>query len=180
ADVLTGDVNPSGRLPFTYPRYANALVNYYRKDLENGNPDDKTGYDPLYEFGTGLSYTTFSYSQLRTDQPVLSEGGALTVSVDVRNTGQRPGKESVLLYTSQWYASISPDTKRLRAFQKVDLRPGENRTVTFVLKPSDLAFMGDDGKPVTEPGKFTIRVGDQTVDFTYQSSRPASSWGGRL
>lgn len=180
ADILTGDVNPSGRLPFTYPRYVNSLVNYYRKDLENGNPDDKTGYDPLYEFGTGLSYTTFSYSHLRTDQPVLREGGVMTVSVDVRNTGSRSGKESVLLYTSEWYASISPDTKRLRAFQKIDLKPGESRTVTFALRPSDLAFIGDDGKPVTEPGTFTIRVGGEAVDFTYQSSRPARSSGGRL
>jgi beta-glucosidase len=180
ADILTGDVNPSGRLPFTYPRYPNALVNYYRKNLENGNPDDKTGYHPLYEFGSGLSYTTFSYSHLRVDQPVLKEGGALRVSVDVQNTGQRDGKEAVLLYTSQWYASITPDTKRLRAFQKVDLKAGETRMVTFTLRPSDLAFVGDDSKPVTETGKFTIRVGDQTVDFTYQSSLPARSSGGRL
>ena len=180
ADILTGDVNPSGRLPFTYPRYANALVNYYRKNLENGNPDDQTGYHPLYEFGTGLSYTTFAYSHLRLDQPVLKEGGTLRVSVDVQNTGTRAGKEAVLLYTSQWYASITPDTKRLRAFQKIDLQPGETRTLTFTLKPSDLAFIGDEGKAVTEPGKFTIRVGKQSIDFDYQSSRPARPSAGRL
>ncbi|TDW99210.1 glycoside hydrolase family 3 N-terminal domain-containing protein [Dinghuibacter silviterrae] len=180
ADILTGDVNPSGKLPFTYPRYANALVNYYRKFLENGNPDDQHGFHPLYEFGSGLSYTTFTYSHLRLSSPVLSGNGSLQVSVDVQNTGQREGKESVLLYTSQWYASISPDVKRLRAFRKIDLQPGETKTVTFALTPSDLAFIGDDNKPVTEPGQFTIRIGDQTVDFTYQSSRSAKPSEGRL
>jgi beta-glucosidase len=180
ADILTGAVNPSGRLPFTYPLAANALVNYYRKNLENGNPDDKLGYHPLYPFGAGLSYTTFSYSHLRLDQPVLKDGGVLRVSVDVQNTGQRAGKEAVLLYTSEWYASITPDTKRLRAFQKADLQPGETRTLSFMLRPSDLAFIGDDGKPVTESGTFTIRVGDQSIDFNFQSSKPTKPSEGRL
>ena len=180
ADILTGDVNPSGRLPFTYPRHANSLVNYYRKNLENGNPDDKTGYDPLYEFGTGLSYTHFTYSNLKTDKPTLGEKGRLSVTVDIKNTGSRAGMESVLLYTSEWYASITPDTKRLRAFQKVSLQPGETRTLSFVLTPADLAFTGDDGKPVTEPGDFTIRVGDQTIDFRYVTNKAVKASEGRL
>ncbi len=174
ADILMGSVNPSGKLPFTYPRYANALVNYYRKNLENGNPDDQLGYSPLYEFGTGLSYTTFTYSNLKVDSATLR------VSVDVRNSGQREGKESVLLFTSQWYASITPDFKRLRAFQKIDLMPGETKTVTFALKPADLAFIGDQEKPVIESGTYTIRVGDQSATFRYSSPMPSKPSEGRL
>ena len=180
ADILFGDVNPSGRLPFTYPRYPNSLVNYYRKNLENGNPDDKTGYNPLYEFGTGLSYTHFAYSNLKTDRPSLTEGGRLRVTVEVKNTGSRSGMESVLLYTSEWYASITPDTKRLRAFHKINLQPGETQTVSFILTPADLSFIGDNSKPVTEPGDFTIRVGDQSVNFTYVTGKPAKPSEGRL
>lgn len=180
ADILTGEVNPSGRLPFTYPRYDNALVNYYRKNLENGNSDDQMGYSPLYEFGTGLSYTSFTYSNLKADKTELTENGSIRVSVDVRNAGQRAGKESVLLYSAQWYASITPDTKRLRAFQKISLNPGAQQTVTFTITPGDLSFINDEGKRVTEPGDFTLRVGDQTLHITYSSSKPAKPSEGRL
>jgi beta-glucosidase len=169
ASILFGDANPSGKLPYTYPRYPNALVNYYRKNLENGNPDDSHGYNPLYEFGYGLSYTTFSYSNLHISKPVLKAGEALTVTVDVKNTGSREGKESVLLYTSQLYASIAPDTKRLRAYQKIDLQPGETKTVSFKITPKDLAFVNDLSKTVTEAGEFKILVGDQVGSFNYVS-----------
>ncbi|MFI5137616.1 MAG: glycoside hydrolase family 3 N-terminal domain-containing protein [Sphingobacteriales bacterium] len=169
ANLLFGDANPSGRLPVTYPRYANSLNNYYRKNLENGNSDDSHSYNPLYEFGTGLSYTTFSYSNLHLSQPELKENGTLTVTVDVKNTGQREGKESVLLYTSQQYASIAPDTKRLRAYDKIDLQPGETKTVTFKISPKDLAFVNDISKTVTEAGEFKIQIGDQVVSFNYIS-----------
>ncbi len=180
ADILVGDVNPSGRLPFTYPRYDNALVNYYRKNLENGNPDDKMGYNPLYEFGTGLSYTTFTYSNLKADQTALTEDGSIHVSVDIQNTGQLAGKESVLLYSAQWYASITPDTKRLRAFQKINLHPGEKQTVSFTIRPGDLSFTNDEGKSVTEPGDFTLMVGDQRLHITYSSSKAVKPSEGRL
>jgi len=180
ADVLFGDVNPSGKLPYTYPRHPDALVNYYRKNLENGNSDDSRGYHPLYEFGTGLSYTTFRYSNLKVDKPQLHPGGKLSVTVDVTNTGSREGMESVLLYSSEEYASITPDYKRLRAFQKVDLRPGETRTVTFTITPADLAFIGDDEKPVTEPGAFILSTGDLTVRFTYVSDAPVKLSDGKL
>ena len=169
ANILFGDANPSGRLPVTYPRYPNALVNYYRKNLENGNPDDKHGYNPLYEFGYGLSYTTFSYSNLHLSKPDLKDNETLSVTVDVKNTGQREGKESVLLYTSQLYASIAPDTKRLRGYEKVDLKPGETKTVTFKITPKDLAFVNDLSKTVTEAGEFKIQIGDQTLNFNYIS-----------
>jgi beta-glucosidase len=170
ANILFGDANPSGKLPFTYPRYPNALVNYYRKNLENGNPDDKHGYNPLYEFGYGLSYTTFAYSNLHLSKAELKDNEALTVTVDVKNTGQRAGKESVLLYTSQQYASIAPDTKRLRAFDKVDLQAGETKTVTFKITAKDLAFVNDLSKTVTEPGEFKIMIGDQVQSFNYLSN----------
>ncbi|MGH7237823.1 MAG: glycoside hydrolase family 3 C-terminal domain-containing protein, partial [Candidatus Saccharimonadales bacterium] len=170
ANILFGDANPSGRLPYTYPRYPNALVNYYRKNLENGNPDDKHGYNPLYEFGYGLSYTTFSYSNLHLSKPDLKDGETLLVTVDVKNTGQREGKESILLYASEAYASIAPDYKRLRAYQKTDLQPGETKTVTFKITPKDIAFVNDLSKTVTEPGEFKIMIGDQSQTFNYLSN----------
>lgn len=170
ANILFGDANPSGRLPITYPRYPNSLNNYYRKNLENGNSDDSHSYNPLYEFGFGLSYTKFSYTNLHLSQPDLKDGETLTVTVDVKNTGQREGKESVLLYTSQAYASISPDFKRLRAYQKTDLQPGESKTVTFKITPKDLAFVNDLSKTVTEPGEFKLMIGDQAQTFNYISN----------
>ncbi len=170
ASILFGDANPSGRLPVTYPQYANSLNNYYRKNLENGNSDDSHSYNPLYEFGTGLSYTTFSYSNLHLSKPDLKENETLTVTVDVKNTGLREGKESVLLYTSQQYASISPDTKRLRAYDKIDLKPGESKTVTFKITSKDLAFVNDISKTVTEAGEFKLMIGDQVLNFNYISN----------
>src|ERR1700761_8779824 len=177
ANILFGDANPSGKLSITYPKYPNSLNNYYRKNLENGNPDDKHGYNPLYEFGYGLSYTTFGYSNLHISKPTLKEGETLTVTVDVKNTGQLEGKESVLLYTSQSYASISPDFKRLRAYDKIDLKPGESKTVTFKLTSKDLAFVNDVSKTVTEPGEFKLMVGDQSVNFKYASNTVPSRTG---
>jgi len=170
ANILFGDANPSGRLPYTYPRAPDALVNYYRKNLENGNSDDSHGYNPLYEFGFGLSYTTFSYSNLRLSQPNLKDGETMTVTVDVKNTGQREGMESVLLYSRQEYASITPDFKRLRAYQKVDLKPGEMKTVSFKITPHDLAFVNDLSKTVTEAGEFKIMIGDQSQAFNFISN----------
>jgi beta-glucosidase len=177
ANILFGDANPSGRLSITYPRYTNALNNYYRKNLENGNPDDKHGYNPLYEFGTGLSYTTFSYSNLHINKTELMAGETLTISVEVKNTGPIEGKEAVLLYTSQMYASIAPDFKRLRAYDKIDLKAGESKNVTFKLTPKDLAFVNDVNKTVTEAGDFKIMIGDQSVGFKYTSNTVPSRTG---
>jgi len=170
ANILFGDANPSGRLPYTYPRAPDALVNYYRKNLENGNSDDSHGYNPLYEFGFGLSYTSFSYSNLHLSQPNLKDGETMMVTVDVKNTGLREGLESVLLYTRQEYASIAPDFKRLRAYQKIDLKPGELKTVSFKITPRDLAFVNDLSKTVTEPGEFKIMIGDQVANFNFISA----------
>src|ERR1700761_3041093 len=177
ANILFGDANPSGKLSITYPRYTNALNNYYRKNLENGNPDDKHGYNPLYEFGYGLSYTTFNYSNMHISKPDLKSGETLLVSVDVKNTGQLEGMESVLLYTSQQYASIAPDTKRLRAYDKIDLKPGETKTVSFKITSEDLAFVNDVSKTVTEAGDFKLIIGDQAADFKYISNEIPSRTG---
>jgi beta-glucosidase len=170
ASIMFGDANPSGKLPYTYPRFSNSLNNYYRKNLENGNSDDSHSYNPLYEFGYGLSYTTFNYSNLHLSKPDFKGNETLTVTVDVKNTGTREGKESVLLYTSQLYASIAPDTKRLRAYDKIDLQPGETKTVTFKITAKDLAFVNDLSKTVTEGGDFTLQIGDQTKGFKYIST----------
>jgi len=172
ADILFGDVNPSGKLPFTYPRFPNALVNYYRKTIENGNGDDSHGYNPLYEFGFGLSYTTFQYHNLRADKRDLKDSGTLTINVDVTNTGNRDGKETVLLFTSEFYASIAPDTKRLRAFNKIDLKAGETKTVTFKISAKDIAYVNDDGKTRAEPGEFKIEIANQTLNFNYATTQP--------
>ena len=170
ADILFGDVNPSGKLPFTYPRYSNALLNYYRKNIENGNGDN--GYNPLYEFGFGLSYTTFQYGNLRADKHDLKDNETLTINVDVTNKGERDGKETVLLFTSELYASIAPDTKRLRAFNKIELKAGETKTVTFKISASDIAYVNDDGKTRAEPGEFKIQIGNQTLNFNYATTKP--------
>ena len=171
ADILFGDINPSGKLPFTYPRFPNALVNYYRKNIENGNGDDSHGYNPLYEFGFGLSYTTFQYRNLRADKQVLKDNETLTINVDVTNTGERDGKETVLLFTSELYASIAPDTRRLRAFNKIDLKAGETKTVTFKISPKDIAYVNDDGKTAAEPGEFKIQIANQTLNFNYATTK---------
>ncbi len=180
ASILFGDANPSGKLPYTYPKYPNSLVNYYRKNLENGNPDDKHGYKPLYEFGYGLSYATFSYSNLHLSKPDLKDGETLTITVDVKNTGARQGKESVLLYTRQEYASLAPDTKRLRAYEKIDLQAGETKTVTFKITPKDIAFVNDLSKTVTEAGEFKIMIGDQVKSFNYISTKDMPDRSGKL
>ncbi|MFD1257805.1 glycoside hydrolase family 3 N-terminal domain-containing protein [Mucilaginibacter terrae] len=177
ANILFGDDNPSGRLPVTYPRYANALVNYYRKGTENGNSDDKHGYSPLYEFGHGLSYTTFSYQNLKLSTAKLTDAQTLTISVDIKNTGKLEGKEAVLLYISDLYASITPDAKRLKAYTKISLKPGEKRMVNFKISAKDLAFVNDQNKLVTEPGEFKIQIGDQVKSINYEGPDVVSRSG---
>jgi len=159
ADVLFGDVNPSGRLPFTYPRYAGALVHYDRANSEGGSDSSGTGFTPQWQFGHGLSYTTFGYSDLRLDRRELGTRDTLTVSVTVANTGKRAGKEVVQLYVRDLYAAIAPAVKRLRGFDKVALGPGERRTVTFKLPVQRLAFIGLDNRPTVEPGEFQVMIG---------------------
>lgn len=167
ADVLFGDVNPSGRLPFTYPRHPNALLTYDHKQTEtlNGGAANVPGFDPQWQFGHGLAYTTFAYRDLRLERSEIGPADSLTVRVTVENTGERAGDETVLLFTRQHYASVTPSVRRLRAFRKVSLDPGQSRTVAFTLSADDLRFVGRDGRPALEPGPFDVMVGGLTATF---------------
>src|SRR5215216_415806 len=167
ADVLFGDVNPSGKLPFTYPRTPNGLINYDHKPFETENTSfGNLAFNPQFSFGDGLSYTTFTYSDLRVGKQTISANEELRVSVVVKNTGNRAGKEAVLVYVSDLVASLSPPGKRLRRFAKVNLQPGESRTLNFKLRREDLSFIGADNKPVLEPGEFEVRIAGLTQKFT--------------
>ena len=170
ANLLAGDANFSGKLPFTYPKYVNALANYDYKPCQNmgqmgGNYNYDSVMDLQWEFGFGLSYTTYSYSNLKVDKPSFTADDVLTVSVDVTNTGKVAGKESVLLYSKDLVASTTPDNIRLRNFEKIALNPGETKTVTMKLKGSDLAFVGYDGKWRLEKGDFKLKCGNQWTDL---------------
>ena len=164
ANLLAGDVNFSGRLPFTYPREINSLNNYdYKVSEEVETMEGAYDYDAKvslqWPFGFGLSYTTFDYSNLRVDKQSFKAGDVLKVSVDVKNTGNVKGKDAVLLYSSDLLASTVPDNKRLRDFDKIELAPGESKTVTFNLKADDLAFVGYDGRWRLEEGEFELKIG---------------------
>ena len=173
ANVLMGDTNPSGKLPFTYARHANNLLTYDRKYTsmvaEISAPGDMkvNPATPQWEFGHGLSYTTFALKNLKLSAPTLKGKSQLTITVDVTNTGQRAGKEVVELYTSDLYASVTPPGKRLRAFTKIELQPGETKPVQFKLSSTDLAFVNRASKLVTEPGEFAVHVGGLTARFHY-------------
>ncbi len=166
ADILFGRVNPSGKLPITYPKACNDLTLYDHKYSENANSFNR--YDPLFPFGFGLSYTTFAYSDLVLDKSTLRRGDSLAVSVTVQNTGSRSGKEVVQLYLSDLCASVTPSVRRLKRFSKVELMPGERKTVRFVLNEKDLSFIGRDNRPTIEPGEFMVRVGDLEQSFVLQ------------
>ena len=170
ANLLAGDANFSGKMPFTYPKYINALANYDYKPCENmgqmgGNYNYDSVMDVQWNFGDGLSYTTYNYSNLKIDKTSFTADDVLTVSVDVTNIGKVAGKESVLLYSKDLVASSTPDNIRLRNFEKIELNPGETKTVTIQLKGSDLAFVGYDGKWRLEKGDFIIKCGGQTLDI---------------
>ena len=168
ANLLAGDANFSAKMPYTYPREINSLNTYdYKVSEEVGTMAGAYNYDAKvslqWPFGYGLSYTTFEYSNLKIDKATFSADDVLTVSVDVKNTGSRAGKEAVLLYSSDLVASVVPDNKRLRDFTKIELQPGEVKTVTFQLPAKNLAFVGADGKWTLEEGDFILKVGNQTV-----------------
>jgi beta-glucosidase len=166
ADILTGTVNPDGKLPITYPRYANDLTSYIHKPSEgSGNPQGGETA-PQYPFGFGMSYTSFSYSDLIIDKSSYDPGDGATIKVKITNTGNKTGKEVVQLFVADEVASLTPDVKRLRAFEKIELQPGESQTVTFNLVMKDLAFIGTDLKKRLEAGKFTIQTGNLKGSFT--------------
>lgn len=173
SDILFGDVNPSGKLPYTYPSYPNSITTYYHKPSENqkrveGVYNYESDYNPQYEFGFGLSYTTFEYSNLKVSTPEFSKGDTLKISVDVKNTGKRSGKESVLLFSSDLYASITPDAKRLRRFNKINLEPGQLQTVHFEITDKDLAFVNQHNAWITEIGDFELSIGNLKAKVTYK------------
>src|SRR5436190_1086990 len=157
ADVLFGDFNPCGKLPFTYPRFPNGLITYDHKVFETESFDN-AGIRPQFEFGEGLSYTTFSYKDLSLNRKTIGSSDQLPVSVTVTNSGRRAGKEVVQLYVSDLVASLSPAGKRLKRFAKIYLDPGQSRTLMFRLRPDDLSFIGANNKPVVEPGEFEVTV----------------------
>jgi len=167
ADVLFGDVNPSGKLPITYPRSANALTTYDHKVSQEPVPGSgpAMGYAPQFEFGFGLSYTTFEYTNLAVNKDAVARGETARVSVRVRNAGARAGAEVVELYSSQHAASVTPSARRLRRFAKITLQPNEARDVTFRLSPDDFAVINADGQRVVEPGAYTIHVAKLKQDL---------------
>lgn len=172
ADILYGDVNPSGKLPYNYPKYPNSFEKYNRKYTEslgdNEQNNDATyekSYSPQFEFGTGLSYTTFAYSNLKIDKSEINNSDSLTVTIEVKNTGKLTGKETVLLYLSDKVASITPEVKVLKRFEKINLAPGESKIVTFTLNQKDLQFVNNDLKWISEKGTFKIQIANLTQDF---------------
>ena len=168
ANLLAGDANFSAKMPYTYPREINSLNTYdYKVSEEVGTMAGAYNYDAKvslqWPFGYGISYTTYEYSNLKVDKALFTADDILTVTVDVKNTGSRAGKEAVLLYSSDLIASIVPDNKRLRDFTKIALEPGETKTVTFRLPAKSLAFVGADGRWTLEEGDFILKIGNQTV-----------------
>ena len=177
ANLVSGKSNFSGKMPYTYPKEINSLANYdFKKSEEVGTMEGAYDYNAKitqqWGFGYGLSYTTYKYSNLKVSQSDFRHGDIIKVSVDVKNTGKVAGKESVLLFSSDLIASMVPDGRRLRAFDKVELQPGETKTMIFELKADDLAFVGWNGKWRLEEGDFKLMIADQSADIhctdTYQ------------
>lgn len=175
--LVSGKSNFSGKMPYTYPKEINSLANYdFKKSEEVGTMEGAYDYNAKitqqWGFGYGLSYTSYQYSNLKVSQSDFRHGDIIKVSVDVKNMGKVAGKESVLLFSSDLIASMVPDGRRLRAFDKIELQPGETKTVTFDLNADDLAFVGYDGKWVLEEGDFKLMIADQSADIhcekTYQ------------
>jgi beta-glucosidase len=169
ADILFGDVNPSGKLPITYPRSVNRLFTYDHKVFEGADGGEgKAMATPQFEFGSGLSYTTFSYSDLRVAPATASGSQTVRVEVTVKNSGAHAGKEVVQLYLNERFASVTPPLKRLKRFAKVLLQPGESRQVSFELTSDDLSFIAADNKRVVEPGIFDVRIGGLQQAFEWK------------
>ncbi|SMD37360.1 beta-glucosidase [Reichenbachiella faecimaris] len=172
-EILFGDYNPNGRQPFTYPKNTGDVVLYDRKHSENykeSEPDTYGlgGFSPQWAFGHGLSYTTFSYSDLKLDKTTLDANGKINVSVTVSNTGSREGKVAVELYVTDLYASVTPGEKRLKKFKKVGIKPENSTQLDFQIAAADLSFINQNSERVTEEGEFTLMIGDQQENFFYK------------
>ena len=167
ADVLFGDYNPGGRLPFTYPRSPNNYLTYDHKLFETSDTSyGNSATSPQFAFGSGLSYTTYSYSDLNVSPASADMNGKINISVKITNTGSRAGKETAILYVRDEVASISPPGKRVKRFAKIFLEPGQSKTLSFTLDRDDLSFIGADNKPTIEPGDFTVMIGGLSQKFT--------------
>jgi beta-glucosidase len=173
ADILFGDYNPCGKLPFTYPRYSGEILTYDHKWLDEAveqvSPEYKFSYEfnPQWPFGHGLSYTQFEYGTMKLSSNVLPAQGTVRVSIEVTNTGKRAGKHTVELYSRDLYASITPSVKRLRKFKQIALEPGQKVMVEFELTKEDLSFVGNDMKWVTERGHFELMIAQQKLVLKY-------------
>jgi len=168
ADILFGDVNPSGKLPLTYPRYADMLSTYDHKTLEGDEGPNAPLYAPQFEFGYGLSYTTYAYSDLQVTPAAATGNQKIQVAVTVKNTGDRAGKEVLELFVNEQAASVTPPLKRLKRFAKMLLQPGETRRYTFELDKEDLSFINAANKQVVEPGLFQLQIGGLTQSFEWK------------
>ena len=177
ADVLAGDINPSGRLPYTYPKYEHGLITYDHKPSQNIQGKMEGAYDygsqtsVQYPFGFGLSYTSFVYSDLVVDKKEFVSGDSILISVDVKNTGAVSGKEAVMLFSSDLVASITPDVRRLRAFDKISLNPGEIKTISLIIPADNLAFVNENGKWTIEAGEFMLQVGNLTTKINCKTTK---------
>jgi beta-glucosidase len=163
ADVLFGDYNPDGKLPITYPRAPGYFPTY---DAPTFGAAAGGQFSPEFEFGSGLSYTKFEYSELKVSPTMIGADNNVTVSFRIANVGRRAGRETAILYLRDEVASITPPGKRVKRFAKISLEPGESRTLTFMLSHQDLEFINLDNKPIAEPGDFTVMVGPLTGRFT--------------
>ena len=176
-DILTGEVNPSGKLPYSYPKFEQGLITYDHKPSQNIEGKMEGAYDygaqtsVQYPFGFGLSYTTFEYTNLAVDKKEFKSGDSIQISIDVKNTGNVAGKESVLLFSSDLVASVTPDVRRLRAFDKVMLNPGETKTVKLKLAANDLAFVNELGKWTLEAGDFRLQAGNLTDNIKCMATK---------
>ncbi len=169
ADVLFGDYNPNGKLPFTYPRSTNNYLTYDHKAFEvEETAFGNTANNPQFDFGTGLSYTTFAYSDLKLSSNSIPMNGEVTATVKVKNTGARAGKETAILYLRDEVATLSPPGKRVKRFAKIYLDAGQTKTLTFKLNKDDLSFIGMDNKPTVEAGDFTVMIGGLSETFTLE------------
>ena len=174
--LLSGERNFSGKLPFTYPKWVNAIATYDHKPCESvetmsGAYNYNADIDVQWPFGFGLSYTTFAYSDIAVDKTEFSPADSLTVSVTVTNTDNREGSEAVILYSSDLVASVTPDVMRVRGFDKVSLAPGESRKVEFVIAASDLAFVTPSGKWTVEKGDFAFTLGNLRTTATCTATK---------
>ena len=169
-DVLVGNVNPSGKLPYTYPRYNGVIMHYDHKQSEllNANTWEENYYNPQWDFGFGLSYTTFEYSNMKLSSKTINSDNEILISIDIKNTGNIIGKEVVQLYIRDHYATISPSLKKLKRFTKIELEPLEERTVSFTINNDDLKFYGKQNKWITEEGKFSVIVNNLSKDFNFK------------